>query len=213
MADPRLEQIHFIGKDITYFHTLFWPAMLKFSGRKVPDRVYVHGFITVSGEKMSKSRGTGISPLRYLEIGMNAEWLRYYIAAKLNAHVEDIEFNPDDFVARVNSDLVGKYVNIASRAAGFVHKHFDGVVSRRRRQRRSTRWRADELRSAAAEIRDALRSRASSARRCARSWSSPTCVNGSFDATKPWLLAKSSDEADRVALHDVCSETLRGFRL
>ncbi len=129
MADPAVEQIHFIGKDIVYFHTLFWPAMLKFSGRKVPDRVYVHGFITVSGEKMSKSRGTGISPLRYLELGMNAEWLRYYIAAKLNAHVEDIEFNPDDFVARVNSDLVGKYVNIASRAAGFVHKHFDGRLA------------------------------------------------------------------------------------
>ena len=94
MADPAVEQVHFIGKDIIYFHTLFWPAMLKFSGRKVPDRIYVHGFITVSGEKMSKSRGTGISPLRYLELGMNAEWLRYYIAAKLNAHVEDIELQP-----------------------------------------------------------------------------------------------------------------------
>ena len=128
LADPAVEQIHFIGKDITYFHTLFWPAMLKFSGRKVPDRVYVHGFITVSGEKMSKSRGTGISPLRYLEIGMNAEWLRYYIAAKLNGHVEDIEFNPDDFLARVNADLVGKYVNIASRAANFINKKFDGAL-------------------------------------------------------------------------------------
>jgi methionyl-tRNA synthetase len=120
LADPDLEQIHFIGKDIVTFHTLFWPATLKFSGRKVPDRVYVHGFLTVNnGEKMSKSRGTGISPLRYLELGLNAEWLRYYIAAKLNARVEDIDFNPDDFVARVNSDLVGKYINIASRAAGF----------------------------------------------------------------------------------------------
>ena len=111
------EQLHFIGKDIIYFHTLFWPAMLKFAGPpyKVPDHVYAHGFITVSGEKMSKSRGTGISPLRYLEIGMNPEWLRYYIAAKLNANVEDLDFNPDDFVARVNSDLIGKYVNIASR--------------------------------------------------------------------------------------------------
>jgi methionyl-tRNA synthetase len=115
-----VEQIHFIGKDIVTFHTLFWPAMLQFSGRKVPDRVYVHGHLTVSGEKMSKSRGTGISPLRYLELGMNAEWLRYYIAAKLNARVEDLDFNPDDFIARVNSDLVGKYINIASRAAGFL---------------------------------------------------------------------------------------------
>ncbi len=94
--------------------------MMHFAGKpyKVPDQINVHGFITVSGEKMSKSRGTGISPLRYLEVGMNPEWLRYYIAAKLNASVEDIDFNPDDFMARVNSDLVGKYINIASRCAG-----------------------------------------------------------------------------------------------
>ncbi|MEN9774277.1 MAG: methionine--tRNA ligase, partial [Pseudomonadota bacterium] len=127
--DPAVEQYHFIGKDIIYFHTLFWPATLHFSGRKAPTNVFVHGFITVSGEKMSKSRGTGISPLRYLEIGLNPEWLRYYIAAKLNARVEDIDFNPDDFVARVNSDLVGKYVNIASRASSFVLKHFDGQLA------------------------------------------------------------------------------------
>src|SRR5258707_13087419 len=104
--------------------------MLKFAGvpYKVPDNIYVHGFITVSGEKMSKSRGTGISPLRYLEVGMNPEWLRYYIAAKLNASVEDIDFNPDDFMARVNSDLVGKYVNIASRVATFIEKRFNGTL-------------------------------------------------------------------------------------
>ncbi|HWK52398.1 MAG TPA: methionine--tRNA ligase, partial [Steroidobacter sp.] len=120
IAADDVRQIHFIGKDIIYFHTLFWPAMLKFSGRKVPYNVYVHGFITVSGLKMSKSRGTGLSPVRYLDLGMNPEWLRYYLAAKLNAYVEDIDFNPDDFVARVNSDLVGKYVNIASRCAGFI---------------------------------------------------------------------------------------------
>ncbi len=127
LADPETEQIHFIGKDIIYFHTLFWPAMLHFAGTfyKVPDNIFVHGFINVSGEKMSKSRGTGISPLRYLEIGMNPEWLRYYIAAKLNASVEDLDFNPDDFLARVNSDLIGKYVNIASRCAGFITKRFD----------------------------------------------------------------------------------------
>ena len=124
-----VRQIHFIGKDIIYFHTLFWPAMLKFAGRKTPDNVYVHGFITVSGAKMSKSRGTGLSPVRYLDIGMNPEWLRYYIAAKLNAYVEDIDFNPDDFVARVNSDLVGKYVNIASRCAGFITKRFGGKLA------------------------------------------------------------------------------------
>src|SRR4029077_14813219 len=115
-------------KDIIYFHTLFWPAMLKFAGApyKEPDHVYVHGFIQVSGEKMSKSRGTGIDPLRYLQLGMNPEWLRYYIAAKLNGAVEDIDFNPDDFVARVNRDLIGQYINIASRAAGFLSKRFRG---------------------------------------------------------------------------------------
>ena len=130
LAAPDTEQIHFIGKDIIYFHTLFWPAMLRFAGRpyRVPDHVYAHGFITVSGEKMSKSRGTGISPLRYLQIGMNAEWLRYYIAARLNASVEDLDFNPDDFLARVNSDLIGKYVNIASRAANFITRHFNGEL-------------------------------------------------------------------------------------
>ncbi len=131
LQDPRTEQIHFIGKDIIYFHTLFWPAMLRFAGKpyKVPDHVYVHGFITVSGDKMSKSRGTGISPLRYLELSMNPEWLRYYIAAKLNADVEDLDFNPEDFLARVNSDLIGKYVNIASRCAVFLSRRFGGVLS------------------------------------------------------------------------------------
>src|SRR5437870_554470 len=103
--------------------------MLKFAGYKVPDNVYVHGFIGLSGKKMSKSRGTGISPLRYLELGMNPEWLRYYIAAKLNANVEDIDFNPEDFIARVNSDLVGKYINIASRCAGFLSKRFGGKLA------------------------------------------------------------------------------------
>ena len=129
IADPKVEQVHFIGKDIIYFHALFWPAMLKFSGRKVPDFVYVHGFLTLTGEKLSKSRGITVSPQKYADLGLNPEWLRYYLAAKLNARVEDLDFNPDDFVARVNSDLVGKYVNIASRAAGFISKRFGGRLS------------------------------------------------------------------------------------
>ncbi|HEX4331394.1 MAG TPA: methionine--tRNA ligase [Usitatibacter sp.] len=129
LADPKVEQIHFIGKDIIYFHTLFWPAMLHFSARKVPDNVYVHGFLQLSGEKMSKSRGISVSPQRYMDLGLNPEWVRYYFAAKLNARVEDLDFNPDDFLARVNSDLVGKYVNIASRAAGFIGKRFGGALS------------------------------------------------------------------------------------
>ncbi|MGE5095844.1 MAG: methionine--tRNA ligase subunit beta, partial [Betaproteobacteria bacterium] len=129
LADKNVEQIHFIGKDIIYFHTLFWPAMLKFSERKVPDNVYVHGFLQLSGEKMSKSRGISVSPQKYIDLGLNPEWVRYYLAAKLNARVEDLDFNPDDFLARVNSDLVGKYVNIASRASGFIGKRFGGKLS------------------------------------------------------------------------------------
>src|SRR6185369_8151470 len=131
LQSPDVDQYHFIGKDIVYFHTLFWPAMLKFAGApyKVPDNVFVHGFLTALGEKMSKSRGTGISPELYLDLGLNAEWLRYYIATKLNAKVEDIDFNPDDFIARVNSDLIGKYINIASRAAPFLTRHFEGRLA------------------------------------------------------------------------------------
>ncbi len=129
VSDPSVEQIHFIGKDIVYFHTLFWPAMLKFSGRKTPNAVNVHGFLTINnGEKMSKSRGTGLDPLKYLKLGMNPEWLRYYLAAKLNSKVEDVDFTPEDFMARVNSDLVGKYVNIASRCAKFINENFAGKL-------------------------------------------------------------------------------------
>jgi methionyl-tRNA synthetase len=130
LTDPATEQIHFIGKDIIYFHTLFWPAMLKFAGApyKVPDNIHVHGFLTVLGAKMSKSRGTGIDPLHYLGIGLDPDCLRYYIAAKLNANVEDVDFNPEDFLARVNSDLVGKYVNIASRCANFLTQRFGGEL-------------------------------------------------------------------------------------
>ena len=129
MANPALEQIHFIGKDIVTFHTLFWPAMLHFSGRKTPNQVNVHGFLTVNnGEKMSKSRGTGLDPLKYLSLDMNPEWLRFYLAAKLSGRNEDIDFNAEDFMARVNADLIGKFVNIASRSAGFIAKRFDGQL-------------------------------------------------------------------------------------
>jgi methionyl-tRNA synthetase len=206
MADPQTEQIHFIGKDIIYFHTLFWPAMLKFSGRKVPNNVYVHGFITVSGEKMSKSRGTGISPLKYLQLGMNPEWLRYYIAAKLNARVEDVDFNPDDFVARVNSDLVGKYVNIASRASNFVTKHFDGIV---RDITDEPAWQAFNVMRYDEQIREAYENREfSKALRVAMEFAD--AVNAYFDAEKPWDLAK--DPAKRESLHKICSVCLRSFQ-
>ena len=202
------EQIHFIGKDIIYFHTLFWPAMLKFAGKpyKVPDNIFVHGFInTATGEKMSKSRGTGLSPLRYLDVGMNPEWLRYYIAAKLNASVEDIDFNPDDFMARVNSDLVGKYVNIASRAAGFISKQFDGYLSE------PVQWGAVvealeaqdricqfyEQREFGKVIREVMRI--------------ADLVNQKFDEAKPWALAKLPEKKD--LLHQVCSDCLQAFAI
>jgi methionyl-tRNA synthetase len=208
LAAPDTEQLHFIGKDIIYFHTLFWPAMLKFAGPpyKVPDHVYAHGFITVSGEKMSKSRGTGISPLRYLEIGMNPEWLRYYIGAKLNSNVEDLDFNPDDFVARVNSDLIGKYVNIASRAASFITKHFGGALDYGGGGALLAREAHDiALRVAEHyETRDlgkAMREIMAHADR----------INHDFDARQPWVLAK--DTAKRAELQDVCSRALQGFRL
>ena len=208
LAAADTEQIHFIGKDIIYFHTLFWPAMLRFAGPpyRVPDHVYVHGFITVSGEKMSKSRGTGISPLRYLEIGLNAEWLRYYIAAKLNASVEDLDFNPDDFVARVNSDLIGKYVNIASRAASFITRHFHGAL----RYSQDMAELADAARTTAAMVRDNYEARefGKAMRDC---MAFADRVNQYFDANQPWVLAK--DPAKAAHLQEVCSRALYGFKL
>ena len=207
LQDPVTEQIHFIGKDIIYFHTLFWPAMLKFAGApyKVPDHVYVHGFITVSGDKMSKSRGTGISPLRYLELGMNPEWLRYYIAAKLNANVEDLDFNPDDFLARVNSDLVGKYVNIASRAAGFVSKQFEGRLFNFGREP-SPSWAAavaiDE------DIADAYEGR-EFGKVVREVMAVADKVNQRFDQAKPWELVKNA--ASRDDLHRACSDAIHAF--
>src|SRR5471030_729891 len=208
LADPQTEQIHFIGKDIIYFHTLFWPAMLKFAGKpyKVPDKVYVHGFITVSGEKMSKSRGTGISPLRYLEIGMNPEWLRYYIAAKLNANVEDLDFNPDDFVARVNSDLIGKYVNIASRAASFITKHFGGEL----KYEGDAEPLVQGARVTAMLVRASYESR-EFGRAIRDVMATADRFNQRFDTDEPWVLAK--DQAKHGELQDVCSRVLHGFKL
>ena len=208
IADPAVEQIHFIGKDITYFHTLFWPAMLQFSGRKVPDRVYAHGFITVSGEKMSKSRGTGISPLKYLELGMNAEWLRYYIATKLSSKVEDVDFNPDDFVARVNSDLVGKYINIASRAAGFLSKRFGGRLSGDVGV--EGRVLLDHLRSGHAAV-ERLYDERDFGRALREIMLLADRVNEYVDQNKPWELAKQ--EGQDAVLQDVCTVCIEAFRL
>jgi len=207
IADPAVEQYHFIGKDITYFHTLFWPAMLHFSGRKTPSNVFVHGFITVSGEKMSKSRGTGIDPLKYLAIGMNPEWLRYYIAAKLNSRVEDVDFNPDDFVARVNADLIGKYVNIASRAAGFIAKRFGGQLGEISADGDAV---IEHLRAAAPQVAELLGER-EYGKALREVMLLADRVNEYVDQNKPWELAKQDGMDSR--LHDVCTVCIESFRL
>jgi methionyl-tRNA synthetase len=208
LGAPDTEQIHFIGKDIIYFHTLFWPAMLKFAGApfRVPDHVYVHGFITVSGEKMSKSRGTGISPLRYLEVGMNAEWLRYYIAAKLNGNVEDLDFNPEDFTLRVNSDLIGKYVNIASRASAFINRQFGG----RLQYSGDTASLTEGARALSARVKECYEAR-EFGRAIREVMAYADRINQDFDAQQPWVLAK--DAAKAAQLQDVCSRALYGFKV
>jgi methionyl-tRNA synthetase len=225
MNAPDTEQIHFIGKDIAYFHVLFWPAMLKFAGYKTPDSVNVHGFIQMGGEKMSKSRGTGLDPLKYLSLGMNPEWLRYYIAAKLNANVEDFDFTAEDFMARVNSDLIGKYVNIASRASGFLQKYFGGricdlqlghvhktgeperpyydVVIENFRQMSPHVISAFEKREFGLAVRLIM--------------TQADQINEFWDRTRPWDLAKNFDNplhtSDNAWLHRVCSVVMEWFRL
>ncbi len=172
----------------------------------MPDQVYVHGFITVSGEKMSKSRGTGISPLRYLAIGMNPEWLRYYIAAKLNGNVEDLDFNPDDFMARVNSDLIGKYVNIASRCAGFVTKKFGGKLGAPQFSAEIDRCLRRLPRPEIAELYE-TREFGKAARKIMEL---ADLANQYVDSNKPWDLAKQAGQ--EAQLHTVCSTALALFR-
>ncbi len=201
MAQPGLEQHHFIGKDIVTFHTLFWPAMLKFSGRKTPDKIHVHGFLTVNnGEKMSKSRGTGLDPLKYLSLGMNPEWLRYYLAAKLNAKNEDIDFNADDFMLRVNSDLVGKFVNIASRAAKFLP---DGKLVESNEQSQA---KAANLLQLVAEYLD--QREYGKAMREVMAFADG--VNSSFDAAAPWKLVK---EGKTQLAAQISADAMQMFRV
>lgn len=215
LNDPATEQIHFIGKDIVSFHLLFWPAMLKFAGHPVIDKlkVNVHGHLTVNNEKMSKSRGTGISPLRYLNLGMNPEWLRYYIAFKLNSKVEDLDFTGEDFVARVNSDLIGKYVNIASRCAGFIAKKFDGKLATSLSDG-AQGWIKRALVTAEGVERQASIAANFEAREFGKALREimeiADITNQYVDENKPWILAK--DEARIAELHDVCTAALILFR-
>jgi methionyl-tRNA synthetase len=207
MADPSTEQYHFIGKDIITFHTLFWPAMLKFSGRKVPNAVFVHGFLTINnGEKMSKSRGTGLSPLKYLELGMNPEWLRYYLAAKLSGKNEDVDFNAEDFMLRVNSDLVGKFVNIVSRSAGFITKRFGGQLTQSFDEQ-GTALLAD-IRAAAGGIATHYNER-EYGKAMREIMALADRVNAYVDQHKPWDLAK--DAANDARLQQVCSVLVNAF--
>ena len=204
-ADSQTEMYHFIGKDILYFHALFWPAMLHFSGHRAPTGVYAHGFLTVDGQKMSKSRGTFITAKSYLEQGLNPEWMRYYIAAKLNSKIEDIDLNLQDFISRVNSDLVGKYVNIAARTSGFIAKRFEGRLKDVADSELLAKLTAQseaiaecyESREYAKALRDIM--------------ALADIVNEYVDANKPWELAKQEGQDER--LHEVCSELINAFTM
>lgn len=204
-AGSQTEMYHFIGKDILYFHALFWPAMLHFSGHRAPTGVYAHGFLTVDGQKMSKSRGTFITAKSYLEQGLNPEWMRYYIAAKLNSKIEDIDLNLQDFISRVNSDLVGKYVNIAARASGFIAKRFEGKLKDVSDSALLAKLTAQseaiaecyENREYAKALRDIM--------------ALADAVNEYVDANKPWELAKQEGQDER--LHEVCSELINAFTM
>ncbi len=198
------EMVHFIGKDINYFHSLFWPAMLHGSGYREPTGVYVHGFLTVNGAKMSKSRGTFILARTYLE-HLNPEYLRYYFAAKLGPGVDDIDLNLEDFVARVNSDLVGKVVNIASRCAGFINRKFDGRLAASLPERGLF----EEFSKAADSIADAYEKREFS-RAMREIMQLADKANQYIDANKPWVLAK--DEGKAAEVHAVCTQGLNLFR-
>jgi methionyl-tRNA synthetase len=206
-----VEQYHFIGKDILYFHTLFWPAMLQFAGYRPPTNVFVHGFLTVDGAKMSKSRGTFITAQSYLEQGLKPGWLRYYFASKLNGSMEDLDLSISDFIAKINSDLVGKFVNIASRSAGFITKRFEGALHA------PTLARVDDPISKAFRAAEPGIAAAYEARDTAKVIREATAlmdlVNTYVDAEKPWEIAKKAQTNPDLMprLHEVCTQALKAF--
>ncbi len=203
--DSTTELYHFIGKDILYFHALFWPSTLEYSGYRKPTKVFAHGFLTVNGEKMSKSRGTFITARSYLDHVKNPEYLRYYYAAKLNGSMEDIDLNLEDFVARVNSDLIGKYVNIASRCAGFVAKRFEGKLCAV-----EGNTVIDEMRAAAGTIATHYENR-DYARALREVMALADKANGFVAVAAPWEMAKQ--EGREAELQAVCSAAMEMFRL
>ena len=203
--DSEAELYHFIGKDIIYFHALFWPAMLAGAGMRTPTAVFAHGFLTVDGQKMSKSRGTFIKARTYLD-HLNPEYLRYYFAAKLGSGIDDLDLNLEDFVQRVNSDLVGKVVNIASRCAGFINKRFGGELSATCAEPELYAEFADASAAIAADFEareygHAVRKIMALADR----------ANQYIDANKPWVLAKQAGQEQTV--QEVCSVGLNLFRV
>ena len=236
--EPKTELYHFIGKDILYFHALFWPATLEYAGYRTPTKVFAHGFLTVNGEKMSKSRGTFITARSYLEHVKNPEYLRYYYAAKLNGSMEDIDLNLEDFVARVNSDLVGKYINIASRSTGFIGKLYDGKLKNSeetalayeaRKHWAETNPPLDHPISDVFieknEIMDVLlefdkrvldrvskayedRDYAKAVREIMRL---ADIANQYVDSVKPWVIAKDPQQGQR--LQEVCTDCIQLFRM
>ncbi len=203
--DSEAEIHHFIGKDIVYFHALFWPAMLKGAGFRTPTAIHAHGFLTVNGEKMSKSRGTFIRGRTWLD-HLPAEFLRYYFAARLSGQVEDLDLNLDDFVARINSDLIGKYVNIASRCAGFINKRFNGELAQ-------TQDRPELLQvftDASDEIAGLYENR-QYAQAMRRIMALADDANAYVNEREPWIMAK--DESRAEELQAVCSTALNAFRI
>ncbi|KTC86935.1 methionine--tRNA ligase [Legionella brunensis] len=199
------ELYHFVGKDIVYFHALFWPAILAGSGHRLPTAVYTHGFLTIDGQKMSKSRGTFIEARTY-RAHLNPEYLRYYFAAKLNGRVDDLDLNFDDFINRVNADLVGKIVNIASRCAGFINKRFDNQLS----HELSEPTLYNSLLAQRDEIVEAFVQR-DYARAIRQIMECADRVNQYIDANKPWVLAKEAERLPEVQA--ICTVGLNLFRL
>ena len=204
--DSKAEVYHFIGKDIIYFHSLFWPAMLAGAGFRTPSGVYAHGFLTVNGQKMSKSRGTFIKARTYLDAGLDPQYLRYYFAAKLGPGIDDLDLNLDDFLQRVNSDLVGKLVNIASRCAGFISTHYDGKLAKSLSDA--------ELYKKAVAAKDSIAAAYESreySRAIREVMELADRVNEYIDAKKPWSLAKQQPVPAEV--QQVCSLGINLFRV
>jgi len=212
--DSTTELVHFIGKDILYFHALFWPATLKYSGHRTPSKIYAHGFLTVNGEKMSKSRGTFITARSYIDAFKTPDYLRYYYFSKLNDSMGDIDLSLDDFIVKVNSDLIGKLVNIPSRTSGFVTKFFDNKIMLTTDFNESeSQILVNNILLSKDEVTRLFEARQFS-KICRLLISHVESVNEFVNNKEPWILAK--DDAHKMNnsyLHEVCSAALQSFRL